>query len=213
MLLRTSVRKSRNPKDGEYTRQAEDDRFIDYTGAMQSVVTSGGVNDSGMFETNLHDERVLPFEGAGAVSTWKLDLPAEYPVFDYSTVRDVIVHIRYTARQGVDVIKVNAALKTAFGPEGESNLALFFSLRHDFPTEWSAFINGAADTSFTAVIRRDYFPYFVHGKEITITGFELYGRDVDAHRHAGNPVAASSSLAAMDISLSLKDRIQKHLRC
>jgi hypothetical protein len=38
---------------------------VDYIGAVQSIVTSGGSNDSGIFETNLRDERFLPFEGAG----------------------------------------------------------------------------------------------------------------------------------------------------
>ena len=66
-LLKSSLRKSPLPKDGEYTRQgSEDDRFVDYIGAVQSIVTSSGQNDSGMFETNLRDERFLPFEGAGA---------------------------------------------------------------------------------------------------------------------------------------------------
>jgi hypothetical protein len=53
-------------------------RFVDYTGSVQSIVTSGASNDSGLFETNLRDERFLPFEGAGAVSTWQLDLPKDY---------------------------------------------------------------------------------------------------------------------------------------
>jgi Tc toxin complex TcA C-terminal TcB-binding domain len=114
-LLKSTLRKSPLTKDGEYTRQgSEDDRFVDYVGAVQSIVTSTGQNDSGMFETNLRDERFLPFEGAGAESTWKLDLPKDYPAFDYTTISDVILHIRYTARQGVDASKVKAALDDLF---------------------------------------------------------------------------------------------------
>src|SRR5262249_14090249 len=107
-LLKSSIRKSPVPKDGEYARQgSEDDRFVDYAGAAQSIVTSGASNDSGLFEANLRDERFLPFEGAGAESMWKLDLPKpqDYPAFDYATISDVILHIRYTARQGVDGAK------------------------------------------------------------------------------------------------------------
>src|SRR3954454_3353909 len=75
-LLKSSLRKSPLLPDGEYTRQgSEDDRFVDYFGTIQSIVTSSGTNDSGMFETNFRDERLLPFEGAGAESTWKLELP------------------------------------------------------------------------------------------------------------------------------------------
>jgi hypothetical protein len=51
-----------------------------------------------MFETSLGDMRFLPFEGAGAVSTWTLSLPPQLRAFDYMTISDVILHIRYTAR-------------------------------------------------------------------------------------------------------------------
>ena len=102
-LLRSSPRKSPLSRDGEYARQGSgDDRFVDYIGSVQSIVTSGASNDSGLFETNLRDERFLPFEGVGAESTWKLDLPKDSPALDYATISDVILHIRYIARQGVD---------------------------------------------------------------------------------------------------------------
>jgi hypothetical protein len=189
-LLKSSLRKSPIPKDGEYTRQgSEDDRFVDYSGAVQSIVTSGGNNDSGMFETNLRDERFLPCEGAGAESTWKLDLPQDYPAFDYTTISDVILHIRYTARQGVDPTKVKTALDNLFQQANQADLALLFSLRHDFPTEWSRFANPKDDSPFTATIRKDYFPYFTQGKQITITGLDLYDQDVTKHHIVGNQTA------------------------
>jgi hypothetical protein len=202
-LLRSSTRKAPRLKDGEYMRQGtEDDRFVDYIGAVQSIVTSGGSNDSGMFEANLRDERFLPFEGAGGESTWKLELPKDYPAFDYATISDVILHIRYTARQGVDGTKVKTALDTLFTQASQSNLALLFSLRHDFPTEWSAFVNGAGD--FTAAIRKDYFPYFTQGKTITITGLDLYnGEDVTKHHAVGNPVAATAGLGSAQAQFTL----------
>jgi hypothetical protein len=91
-------------KDGKYARSGpDDDRFVDYLGSAQPIVTSGGSNDSGMFETNLRDERFLPFEGAGAISKWHLELPNQFRPFDYMTISDVILHVRYTARQGGDV--------------------------------------------------------------------------------------------------------------
>jgi hypothetical protein len=75
-LLNSSIRKSSVLKDSEYLRQgSEDDRFIDYTGAIQSMVTGNGQNDGGLFETNLRDDRFLPFEGAGAVGKSQLALP------------------------------------------------------------------------------------------------------------------------------------------
>jgi hypothetical protein len=199
-LLRSTIRKS--PVGDDYLRQGpEDDRFVDYAGAVQSIVTSGANDDGGMFETNLRDERYLPFEGAGAESTWKLDLPkpSQYPAFDYSTISDVILHIRYTARQGVVPQKVVDALNSIFS-DPPPQLALLFSLPHDFPTEWAAFVNGAGD--FTATIRKDYFPYFTQGKTVNVVGLDLYGKAVTQHRAASSP-SLPLALAPADESFVL----------
>lgn len=191
-LLKSSVRKSPVAGD-DYARQgSEDDRFVDSIGAVQSIVTSTAQNDSGMFETNLRDERFLPFEGAGAVSSWKLDLPKDYRTFDYDTIWDVILHIRYTARPGVDPTKVKAMLDDLFQRANEAGLAMLLSLRHDFPVEWSAFVNGNGD--FTASVLASYFPYFAQRKQITITGMDLYGQDVAQHHAVGDPAAATADL-------------------
>ena len=71
-------------------------------------MTSGAQADSGLFETNLRDERYLPFEGAGAISEWRLELPAQFRQFDYETISDVILHLRYTAREGGALLKTSA---------------------------------------------------------------------------------------------------------
>ncbi len=200
-LLGSSLRKSPLAAD-DYARQgAEDDRFVDYAGAVQSVVTSGANYDGGTFETNLHDERFLPFEGAGAVSTWKLELPTNYPAFDHATVSDVILHVRYTARQGVDAAKVVASLDAALQPAGEAGLALLFHLRYEFPSEWAAFVNGAAPSNLSAVIRRDHFPYFTRDKAITVTGVDLYALDGNrppVHRALGDPAAWDAATADLN---------------
>jgi hypothetical protein len=178
-LQGSQLRRSPIAKDNLYERQGlEDERFVSYAGGMQSIVTSSGNNDSGLFETNLRDERFLPFEGAGAESTWQLDLPPkDSATFDYATIADVILHIRYTARQGVQPGSVAVALDKLFAEAGAANLGLLLNLRHDFSTEWAAFANASASAPFSAKIRRDYFPYFTQGKKITLTGLDLYGAD------------------------------------
>jgi hypothetical protein len=82
-------------KDGE-----EDDRFVANFAAMQSIATSHAQNDSGMFELNFRDERYLPFEGAGAISRWRIDLPKDCNAFDFNTLSDAILHLKYTAKEG-----------------------------------------------------------------------------------------------------------------
>jgi hypothetical protein len=154
-----------------YPRRSDGDdaRFVDYYGTVQTVVTSGAVADSGMFETNLRDERFLPFEGAGAISTWNVGLPP-MPSFDYGTITDVILHIRYTARDGGRALASGAlgTLKPKLPPSApapQAQLPLLLNLRHDFPTQWYAFSTGSGD--FTATFTMDYLTYAVQHATIT----------------------------------------------
>ena len=103
------------------------------------------------------------------------------------------MHMRYTARQGVPVTNVTAFLNELFQEVSQSNLALLFSLRHDFPAEWAAFVGGAG-TPFTATIRKDLFPIFTQGKSVEITRFELYAQNPANHHSTGDPGAATTSL-------------------
>ncbi len=50
-----------------------------------------------MFELNYRNKRYLSFEGCGAISSWGLELP-ERKKFDYNTISDVVLHLKYTAR-------------------------------------------------------------------------------------------------------------------
>lgn len=174
-LLRSSLRKQPLLKDGEYARQgSEDDRFSDYFGTIQSIVTSNSINDSGMFDTNLRDERFLPFEGAGAVSTWKLELPADHRQFDYNSISDVILHMQYTARQGGTLLDDKAVeyINDQFETANASGLAVMFSLSHDFPNEWHQFVTG--NTDFAATVKSNYFPYITKGKDISLDEVQLH---------------------------------------
>lgn len=145
-LLKSSIRKTPQT-DGDYARlDAEDSRFSDYFGSLQSIVTSSAQNDSGMFETNLRDERYLPFEGSGVISEWQLELPAnpskgEPRQFDYDTISDVILHMRYTAREGGGLLRIGATknLQMLFGEAQATGSVRLFSVRHEFPTEWAKF--------------------------------------------------------------------------
>jgi Tc toxin complex TcA C-terminal TcB-binding domain len=59
-LQKSTIRKSPVLNDNEdpYARDGDDtERFVDSFGRVQSIVTRSGTNDSGMFETNLRDER------------------------------------------------------------------------------------------------------------------------------------------------------------
>jgi hypothetical protein len=180
-LIKSSIRKSSLLQDGTYQRDSsEDDRFQDYCGSIQSIVTSSAQNDSGLFETNLRDERYLPFENSGAISQWQLQLPAnpsegEPCQFNYSTISDVILHLRYTAREGGELLRSSAVSHIQETiQENASGLARFFSLNHDFQAEWHKFINSKTSEDFAATIKKSYFPFFVQGKDLVLNKVELH---------------------------------------
>ncbi|MDI1463145.1 hypothetical protein QEZ54_19380 [Catellatospora sp. KI3] len=199
-LLRSSVRTSALLSEGEYARQSgEDGRFLDYEGTVQSVVTSGASADSGLFETNLRDERFLPFEGCGAVGTWRLELPAKYRQFDYGTISDVVLTVRYTARDGGAQLRGKAVdrVEELVTEASTSGLVRLLSLRQDFPAQWHAFTTGEAD--FTADLTAVHLPYFAKDETVQIDKVELYAVDgtdlLAAQAPAGLAAALTDGLA------------------
>jgi hypothetical protein len=156
-----------------------DTRFTSTAAAVTAIVTSNAQQDSGMFEPNLRDERYLPFEGAGAISSWRLELPKDFHAFDYDTIADVILHIRYTARDGGAGLKVACvtALATSLNAikqaADETGLARLFSLRQEFPSEWYRLKSGTGDGTDTRsqafVLAKNRFPFLLSNKRITLT--------------------------------------------
>jgi hypothetical protein len=124
-----------------YLPVAGDTRFEERYGATESIVTSSGRDDSGLFETSLRDERFLPFEGAGAVSRWRLELPGAVPQFDHDSISDVLLHLRYTARDGGDGMRSSAQGQfdraSASAPMAARRPLLLVSAREDFPAAWA----------------------------------------------------------------------------
>jgi hypothetical protein len=175
-----------DPTGGTYTLPDPDTRFTSSSAAVMAIVTSSAQQDSGMFEPNLRDERYLPFEGAGAVSTWTLTLPDKFRPFDYDTISDVILHIRYTARDGGDALKTACqtglaqalnALKSQGSADG-LGLGRLFSLRHEFPTEWYRFLNppvaDTADQTLTLTLGKERFPFLFRDESLTISAIQVF---------------------------------------
>jgi hypothetical protein len=61
------------------------------------TATSTGQRDAGVFELDFKGPKLLPFEGAGAVSAWHLSLPSAVRTFRYTDIHDVLVHVAYDA--------------------------------------------------------------------------------------------------------------------
>jgi len=76
-----------------YEAITDDPRIVKRYGATEAIATSTGQNDTGLFELNFRDERYLPFEYAGAVSRWRIELPIETNAFDIDTLSDLIFQL------------------------------------------------------------------------------------------------------------------------
>jgi hypothetical protein len=184
-LVRSTIRHSSSLSNGEYGRHLDNDdpRFWDSLGAVQSIVTSGGQNDSGLFEKNLRDERFLPCEGAGAISTWHIELPNEFRQFDYDTISDVVLHLQYTARPGGGLLKersleeMREAVNAIARAEQAQGLARLFSVRHEFGSEWHRFLHpssSTADQTLTLSLDKSRFPFLVQNMIDEINRIELF---------------------------------------
>jgi hypothetical protein len=188
-LLKSSIRKTPVLRDGEYAREdAEDERFSDYFGSLESIVASSAQNDSGLFETNLRDERYLPFENSGVISEWQLQLPAnpandEPSQFDYETISDVILHVHYTAREGGDLLRRYAVenLADAIKTGQAAGSVRLFSVRHEFPTEWAKFksaegVSAANPVKLVLQFRPEHYPFWSQGKLQKVPRVDVFVR-------------------------------------
>jgi hypothetical protein len=144
-----------------------DSEVIYNVGGIQSIVTSSAREDGGLFELNFRDERYLPFEGAGVVSDWRIQLPTEFRQFDYDTISDVVIHIRYTARDGGETFKqeVESSLLEALNEmilkAGKPGLFRLFSMKREFPSEWHHFLHPSmGEEHFMKVdLEKERFPF------------------------------------------------------
>jgi hypothetical protein len=183
-ILNNKYRKNTNTGGSGYAEELNNDgRFVYNVGAIQSIATSSAQNDSGVFEINFRDERYLPFEGTGAVSKWSLDFPAVAKQFDYNTISDVIIHIKYTAREGgmplkqaaSNILKEQmAAIKQSMGEEG---LHTAINVRHDLPNEWHLLKQNG---TINLTIDKARLPYVAQAFDITIEKVIFLARSEDS---------------------------------
>ncbi len=204
-LVSNKYRKNTNLLGGgsdadKYKEQASGDtRFVYNIGTIQSIATSGAQNDSGLFELNFHDERYLPFEGAGAVGAWRIEMPAKFRQFDPNTITDVIIHLKYTARDGGSTFRttVENALRDLLNVmdlhSGVSGLYRAFNLRQEFPEAWYQ-LKTAKSTTLT--LGADKLPYFSAGHTPAAASASWIGR-LD-----GSPSTYTMQLDAVDFNLN-----------
>src|SRR5947207_8891812 len=138
---------------------------------MNGRALGNAQDDPGLFLTalndNLGDPRYLPFEGAGAISSWHLELPAATNEIDLSMVADVVLHLHYTAVDGGDTFQ--QALQADNAANAPTSGAIVLSASSDFPAGWQAFLAipaGGTDQVLTMNVSASRFPNWSRGKTI-----------------------------------------------
>jgi hypothetical protein len=195
-LLKNSIRINTTNGDDGYPHNVDDDglpaddsRFVENNVPVKSIAASTAQNDSGMFEVSFQDSRYLPFEGAGAVSSWLLELFNDSSEdfgkalrqFDYSTITDVILHVKYTAREDAGPFKSAAIqnLRDYLELDDTTPSFRFFDLRQEFPTQWYRFLNPANPANgniFELEMAPKLFRLLDTGKTLKINSISLLAR-------------------------------------
>ena len=161
-------------------------KFHENFGSAEAIVTSHAREDSGLFEVNFRDERYLPFEGSGAISRWRIELPLDSNQFDLNTVSDVVLHLRYTARNGGDDLR-DAAMNAL-----PKKFTRMFSLKQEFPSEWyqlTTSVDGDATTTSTQLtMSRNRFPFVRATTSVSIGNVSLYALPTVAASEAATDV-------------------------
>ena len=125
--------------------------------------------NNGLFELRFDDDRYLPFEGTGAVSTWRLELNGKKGSYNVQDILDVTINLKYTAEQGGTVFAT--AVKGMLKPYAT---ARFFDMTYDFPDEWNEFLEDDSE-ELVLTFSRDLFPNMSSSKILGIyTQYDLY---------------------------------------
>ncbi|HEX8109188.1 MAG TPA: neuraminidase-like domain-containing protein [Kofleriaceae bacterium] len=145
-------------------------RFTYVASDNRSIAISTGREDAGMFEVNLRDERYLPFEAAGAISRWHLDLQQQNNRFDLATLSDVVLHARYTARDGGGALRQAASDAVSANPPPGARVQLL-SARTEFPDAYARlFAPTGSGQRLDLALAAQHFPFVPASQQITITG-------------------------------------------
>ena len=159
----------------------DDPRFVHQYGATEAIATSRGQGDTGLFQLDFNDNRYLPFEFAGAVSRWRIELPPENNQFDLNTLSDVVMQLNYTAREGGDVLRRAANKVTQRHLPGDG--WRLFDVRHEFPDAQGLFdrVNRemgkhkhSGDRDLPLRLSRSMFPFLTGHREVYLICIDLF---------------------------------------
>ena len=134
--------------------------------------------------------------------------------FDYDTITDVVLHIRYTARDGGEPLRnaASANLRGQIAAGTAAGSTRLLSVRHEFSSAWSRFTDappgdGSADAprpALTLDLRREHYPFFAGAVPSAFTQVVLIARPGAAPSPsvvvAREPIGAASDVGTVELT-------------
>ena len=179
-LVAKQVRIKTDTSSGyEESPMGSDPRFLyNYATNAQKISMGNAQDDPGLFVStiagNITDQRYLPFENAGAISSWHFEMYQLNNEVDLSAVGDVVLHLYYTALDG------GTGFQNTVQNYNKANLPStgikVFSAQNDFGapaptvaipypvTPWQAFLTPGATQKLTLSISPSKFPPWTPAK-------------------------------------------------
>ena len=223
-LMQNTMRKVGSAK-GAYAQSEEGDdpRFTTNLVPVQQIACSTTQQDPGLFELKFDDEQYLPFEGAGAISQWRINLNQADNNFDLANLDDVILTLKYTAKDG------GASLNQAARSHRQSQLTrggmkpspkVRVSVRQQLNKEWKLLTQASSveKGNIKIPLVESLFPARLHGFDVSISGVTLYIRTsvqadlssvgMSFQAPAGSPVNVSGFSKAWPEGLTQKATVE-----
>ncbi|KAK4161606.1 hypothetical protein QBC43DRAFT_357472 [Cladorrhinum sp. PSN259] len=186
-LVEHKYRFSPSTTEGYSSKGDRDPRFVGQDSIVlpiTSIAVSHGQQDPGVFELNFNGDSYQPFEGAGAISKWRLKLPPrQFRQFDYRTISDVVLQVRYTAKDG-GALLYEAAAKVVEeqmrGLKARELPPVMVDVKNDCSDAWFGFSRSEVTKEGTRVLAmrnvKERFPFFTKGMGVTIKSVKGYVR-------------------------------------
>lgn len=195
-----------------------------YDPPVAMTATSAGQRDAGLFELSFASPRLLPFEGAGALSDWRVQLPQAVWPIDYRQIQDLLVHVAYdadysdgwrAALESGDPAPVVSRL-FATGPRR------VISLRREHPAAFRRLVSAPLETEVRFEIPDEAIPAHLRRLDVTLanpamiaTGADVGGLELLLEDPptpvSGFAPSTTTSIPQVDVSAALGPVVGRHV--
>lgn len=177
----------------------------------QQIAVTKGMNDNGLFQLDFNDERYLPFEGTGAVSSWTFKLPPDTNRINFDSISDVIVTINYTALDGgTEFSNKVKSLYNSTDPQYQNLMAKSMEMNQTYASAWyKMFVTPPSNNSQSITFNVTDDSILTTLKNVRLTSVLL---QIEASGNATvNDIGAGKEFLTLKMETTAKTGIEKKI--